>query len=150
MVKKLQKDSGAAYETYKGEARPAKQPLAITCRCRLGYGKKISPAVRKLVFDEFYKLKNPDSQNKYLYGLIHKGNVRWRRASPSKRDVTYHYHLRFNDQEVEVCKKTFCDVHSIGKRRVEVLCEKLKAGNLLASDSRGTIAAVVQDVFLRA
>ena len=39
--------------------------------------------------------------------------------------------MRCNDEEVEVCKKTFCDIHAVGKQRVEVLCEKLKAGQLM-------------------
>ena len=29
--------------------------------------------------------------------------------------------------DVEVCKKTFCDIHAVGKRRVENLCEKVGA-----------------------
>jgi hypothetical protein len=74
--RKLRKDSGAAYDTYKGEARPAKQPVAITCRCRHNCAKKIRPADRKHVFQEFYKLKSHDEQNKYLYGLIRKVNVK--------------------------------------------------------------------------
>ena len=34
----------------------------------------------------------------------------------------------------EVCKKTFCDIHAVGKRRVEKLCEKV--GALAVTDSR--------------
>ena len=138
--RKLQKDSGAAYETYKGEARPAKQPVAITCRCKLNCSQKVRPGERKRIFDEFYKLKSHDAQNNYLYGLIHKEDVRRRRvrgAGAAKRAAIYRYHVRCN-YEVEVCKKTFCDIHAVGKRRVEVLCEKLKAGNLLPGDARGT------------
>ena len=138
--RKLQKDGGSAYATYKGEPRSAKQPLAITCRCRLGCAEKIPPNERKIVFDEFYKLKSHDAQNKYLYGLIRKRSVRRRkasRASTTKRDVTYSYCIRLKGKEVEVCKKTFCDVHSVGKRCIEVLCEKLKAGDLLVQDNRG-------------
>ena len=41
----------------------------ITCRCRLGSAKKIPPNEHKIVFDEFYKLKSHDSQDKHL---IHK------------------------------------------------------------------------------
>ena len=37
-----------------------------------------------------------------------------------------------------VCKKAFCGIHAIGKRRVERLCEKLSAGELIPSDARGT------------
>ena len=38
---------------------------------------------------------------------------------------------------MQVCKKAFCDVHAVGKRRIERLVEKLSAGVLVASDQRG-------------
>ena len=36
-----------------------------------------------------------------------------------------------------MCKKSFCDLHAIGKRRVEGLSEKIKAVVLIACDGRG-------------
>ena len=53
--RKLNKDAGKEYETYKGEPKPAKQVLAITCRCGLKCWEKIKPVDRTHIFDEFYK-----------------------------------------------------------------------------------------------
>ena len=88
--RKIQKDSGEAYTTYKGDPKPAKQLVAITCRCHLRCSQKLSLSERKHIFDEFYKLKDNDAQNKYLFGLIHKQAVKRKRAKASSiRSVTY-------------------------------------------------------------
>ena len=135
--RKIQKDSGEAYTTYKGDPKPAKELVAITCRCHLHCYQKLNLSECKHIFDEFYKLKDNDAQNKYLFGLIHKQAVKRKKAKTStKRSVTYRYYLRCSDgTDVEVCKKTFCDIHAVGKRRIEKLCEKV--GTLTVSDGRG-------------
>ena len=81
--RKTEKDSGEAYTTYKGDPKPAKQLIAITCRCHLRCSQKLNLTERKRIFDEFYMLKNNDAQNKYLYGLIHKQAVKRKRAKAS-------------------------------------------------------------------
>ena len=39
--------------------------------------------------------------------------------------------------QVQICKKTFCNLHAVSKRRVENLAEKLVCGILVASDQWG-------------
>ena len=121
----------------KTAVKPAKQLIAITCRRHLRCSQKLNLSERKRIFEGFYMLKNNDAQNKYLYGLIHKQAVKCKRAKAStKKSVTYRYYLRrSNGTDVEVCKKTFCDVHAVGKRRIERLCEKV--GALTVVDGRG-------------
>ena len=90
-------------------------------------------------FSEFYKLKSHESQNKYLYGLMSKQPVKRKRGNRSSesRSHTIAYRVRLRDgSHVQVCKKTFCDLHVVSKRRVEILLKKLCAG-LLATDERG-------------
>ena len=110
----------------KTAVKPAKQLIAITCRRHLRCSQKLNLSERKRIFEGFYMLKNNDAQNKYLYGLIHKQAVKCKRAKAStKKSVTYRYYLRrSNGTDVEVCKKTFCDVHAVGKRRIERGCVK--------------------------
>ena len=82
-----------------------------------------------------------DAQNKYLYGLIEKEEVKRRRAdrdSGPRRKVTYQYYVHCtNGNRYRVCKKSFCAVHAIGRKRVELLCEKIHSGALTSSDDRG-------------
>lgn len=36
-----------------------------------------------------------------------------------------------------VCKKAFCEIHCVGRKRVDDLCKKLSAGEMIVSDNRG-------------
>ena len=84
-------------------------------------------------------MKSHDTQNKYLFGLIKKAEVKHRRGKgSSRRSAVYHYYVRLSDgAQVEVCKKVFCDIHGIGRKRVENLAKKLNSGALVASDNQG-------------
>ena len=103
----------------------------------------MSEAERKRIFDDFYKLANHDSQNKYLYGLVKRLVPKQRRprsgtANKTPRRNSFKYHVRLSSGDhVKVCKLAFCQIHSIGKCRVENVCEKIAAGVLFSGDERG-------------
>ena len=122
---KYNKDRGDSYTTYKGERKNKKQVTGIQCRCRWRCRKNINTKEQERIFREFYKLASHDLQNKYLYGLIHKEPVKRRTAQAQKRKHrrhTFTYHVRMQDRcQVQVCKKLFCDLHAVTKRRVEKL-----------------------------
>ena len=44
--------------------------------------------------------------------------------------------LREGDQ-INVCKQAFCQIHAIGKDRVEILCKKVVSGVLFSGDNHG-------------
>ena len=136
--RKLQKDSGSAYETYKGESKPAKELDPISCSCGRDCSKKVTISEQTAIFSKFYELSNHDTQNKYLFGLIKKAEVKRRRAKGgSTRSAVFHYYVRLsNGEETEVCKGAFCQVHAVGKKRVENLAKKL-GESLIPSDDRG-------------
>ena len=138
--RKIQKDSGEAYTSYKGDHRAEKELVTIECKCVHKCRSKVDDAERERLFSEFYKLKSHESQNKYLYGLMSKQPVKRKRGNRSSksRSHTIAYRVRLRDgSHVQVCKKTFCDLHAVSKRRVEILLKKLRAGLLLATDERG-------------
>ena len=138
------KDGGKAYKTYKGERRTCKtQRASLSCRCQNHCASRVSVAERKHIFDEFYKLADHDGQNKYLYGLIKHSAPKQKRPRSTtgsgrvrSNSFFYHVHLSSGDQ-VKVCKQAFYQIHGIGKRRVECLCEKLVSGVLFSGDDRG-------------
>ena len=132
-------DGGKAYETYKGEIRAAKTSPNISCRCNLKCSTRLSSTQQHRTFDEFYKLKSHDTQNKYLFGLIKKVQVKRKRIrGESKRNVTYLYHIRLTSgTEVRVCKKAFCEIHGVGRKRIDDLCKKLSAGEMTVTNNRG-------------
>ena len=92
----------------------------------------------------FYALKSHDEQNKYLFGLIEKKDVRrCQTEKPFKMNTfVYNVHLK-NGNCIRVCKKTFCDLHAIGKRRVETLAAKIVGGVVFSLVmSEGDIAII--------
>ena len=142
--RKLQKDRGESYSTYKGERRPVKTQVSLTCRCTYHCRNKVSEVEQKRIFEEFYKLGSCGAQNQYLLGLIRREKVQRKklreagRACTRARSHSFAYHVRLQDgNQVQVCKKTLCDLHAIGKRRLEKLASKMTAGALVASDGRG-------------
>ena len=74
--RKLQKDKGESYRTYKGEERAEKQLVDLTCKCAYRCREKVNEVERERLFKDFYKLGSTDVQNKYLYGLIRRKDVR--------------------------------------------------------------------------
>ena len=73
--RKLGKDRGEAYITYKGEAKLPKTIRPITCYCVFNCRRKVTKTDRKQIFESFYALESHDEQNKYLYGLIEKKEI---------------------------------------------------------------------------
>ena len=39
--------------------------------------------------------------------------------------------------DIRVCKKVFCEIHCVGRKRVDDLCMKLSAGEITVSDNQG-------------
>jgi hypothetical protein len=116
--------------------------LSLSCRCQNLCATRVCLRERKRIFDDFYKLTNHDSQNKYLYGLIERSVPKQRRrrrsATEKARRNTFYYYVRLTSGDlVKVCKQAFCEIHGVGKRRVEILCEKLVSGVLFSGDNRG-------------
>ena len=137
---KARKDSGKAYKTYKGEQQDKKRMADILfCRCNLHCSSNVARSERERIFREFYQLGNHDSQNKYLYGLIERTMPKRKVPSAKTSRVnSFVYRLRLsNGNHVQICKQTFCQVHGIGKRRVENLCTAMTSGVLSCSDGRG-------------
>ena len=140
--KKSKKDSGKAYTTYRGERKGRKQPaIALTCRCQHHCSSLVTVTDRQQIFNDFYKLGSHDTQNKYLFGLIERctpKQSRQRRSTGKPRSNTYRYFVRnARGEKIQVCKNAFCEVHAIGKRRVEVLSTKLASGVLFSGENRG-------------
>ena len=124
--RKVDKDRGTAYTTYSGDQKPEKELVSLTCHCSYKCSKKISDEERQRIFQKFYDLGNHDAQNKYLFGLISVADVKRRTVSTGRpRTRTIVYQIRMKDGGLkQVCKNSFCNIHAIGKKRVERLVEK--------------------------
>ena len=73
---KLQKDRGEAYTTYTGTQKPSKEVKNLTCKCQYSCREKLDEKERERLFTDFYKLGEYDAQNKYLFGLLGRKDVK--------------------------------------------------------------------------
>lgn len=100
---------------------------------------------RQQLLGDFYQIGSHDTQNKYIYGLIERCVPRQRkqcRSTGKPRLNTYRYFVRnVRGERIQVCKDTFCQLHAIGKRGVEVVASKLASGVLFSGDNRGSHAS---------
>lgn len=138
--RKIAKDKGESYTTYTGKQESAKEVVSLTCKCSYNCSETFSEAEQQRIFQDFYSLGSHDAQNKYLYGLITVMEVKRHTAHEitRPRNHTIEYQVRLaNGTHQQVCKQSFCDLHAIGKRRIEKLVEKMLHGVLIASDMRG-------------
>ena len=72
--------------------------VALTIRS--GAEVAVSTKEQERIFNEFYALGSHDTQNKYLYGLIHKQEVKWQATRPLTQKYhrhTFTYHIRLQD-----------------------------------------------------
>ena len=118
--RKIRKDHGKSYQTYRGERKdPKEPPVTVLCRCYLNCSARVSTSERKQVFEDLYKLADHDSQNKYLYGLIERFSPKQRRPrnpGATQRGNSFCYFVRLSNGDcVRVCKHIFCQIHGIGK-----------------------------------
>lgn len=138
--RKIAKDKGECYTTYQGKQELAKEIVGLTCKCSYSCSETFSEVEQQRIFKEFYNLGCHDAQNKYLYGLISVADVKRHTVTgttrPRNHSIVYQVRLADGSRK-QVCKKSFCDLHAIGKRRVEKLVEKVMQGILIASDMRG-------------
>ena len=143
--KKIRKDSGKAYTTYHGELKRCKRQVALTCHCQHHCSSHVTMEDRQRIFDDFYQLGSHDTQNKYIYGLIERcvpKQRRLRQSAGKQRSNTYCYFVQnVKGERIQVCKVAFCQLHGIGKRRVEIFTSKLASGVLISGDNCGTHAS---------
>lgn len=111
-----------------------------TCRCSNNSREKVSDEEQERLLTGFYGLGSHDRQNKYLFGLIHKMDVKRRHGSGGHagRRHTVTYQIRLHDGiSVQVCKNTFSVLHGIGERRVEGVAAQLVDVVVIVSEQRG-------------
>lgn len=114
--------------------------MTILCyeRCRFKCSKKISPAERQSLFNEFYSL-DVNGKNMTLFQCIHMREVKIHRKEALKsKTYSYIYSVKLPLREERVCKRALCSIFQVSNRKVEIIQDKIKANEMLPSaDRRG-------------
>ena len=123
-VAKQARNLGQAYTSY-----TTKKPVAerkIGPACNDGCFDKVGMQRVQEIFANFWEIGDYDRQNQYLQALIKEEAVKRKRTtSPvSRRTKTYHYCVKVEYKDVQVCKKAFISIHGISAKKIQVLMEK--------------------------
>lgn len=143
--RKIRRSEGKPYVTKKnvmveGKKEPKEE---ISCKCKF-HCRSVPYTQKKLLFHDFYALKDNCKQNSYLMGLMIITPVKRRRhgkyddPKDSRRQVTVCFSMPDGTGNIiQVCKKLFMEVIGITKRRVETLVLKKKKGETVYTETRG-------------
>lgn len=94
---------------------------------------------RKVIFNDFYAL-DVNAKNALLFRSITPLAVGRERKNASKhKTCSYKYSVIFDNQQLFICKRAFCSLYQISRKKVDVIKAKLKSGKSVPSkDRRGT------------
>nr|CAH7749271.1 unnamed protein product [Callosobruchus chinensis] len=128
-------------EWKKNKAAIARNPdSGILCgdSCRLKCNKKFMHDDIQHIFQEFYRLV-VNAKNALLFKSIAMCPVaRIRKQAKKHKSHSYKYSVKLKGQDIIVCKTAFCKLYQIGRRKVEVIINKIKKGESAPSaDKRG-------------
>lgn len=142
---------GKGYETYKGKQVQGKVLTQnITCKCPLKCYLKIDDECKKQIWEYFYTLESKNAQDLYLQTLVEakevsrrsicrqnieqtingSGDIQTNQETPKsfKRNHTYVYYIKINNELTPVCKNVFLNIHKISADRMKRICQLLLKG----------------------
>ncbi|XP_039276452.1 uncharacterized protein LOC120349791 isoform X1 [Nilaparvata lugens] len=143
----VQKKRRASGQEYIGRSQvvEAKKPPPdkVSCKCRYKC-KEIDFEQKLKLFNDFYDIGDSTKQNSYLMELMSVCEVKRRRhgtytdAESSRRQATIFFTVSNGKGEtLQVCRRTFLEIHCITKRRVETLVKAKKSGDIVYIERRG-------------
>ncbi|KAL3271829.1 hypothetical protein HHI36_022299 [Cryptolaemus montrouzieri] len=137
----LDRTKGEEYISYKNILVPKKEPkMGILCRekCRVSCNTRFSAEDRQALFEKFHKL-DTNSKNALLFKSILKKNIlRERKGAVKHKTASYAYTVTKNGSNERVCKETLCSLYQIGRKKIDLIKNRLKSGFLAPPlDSRG-------------
>lgn len=135
------RERGEEYISYKGTLVPAKKVnTGILCseKCPLKCSEKISIEERHTLFKSFYSM-DVNSKNVFLFKSIVIQNVKRFRADAQKhKTASFKYKIFLDRTEKFVCKRAICAIFAIGRKKLQLIQEKIKKGACSPSaDARG-------------
>lgn len=148
MSKRL-KNSGQEYTSKRGKVVPAKSMLPpCKDKCRLTCSTKISPEMRKNIFDAYWELGTHQRQRDFLASCVKKVQPAIRRirvavgnpcSYKTPRLPNSAYYFMVNGKEVRVCKIFLLNTLSIGEKTLRNVVDKIPDNPLFmaATDNRG-------------
>lgn len=132
---------GEEYISYKGTvvlAKTVKLGLLCTEKCRFKCGQKIDAETRREIHSRFYRL-DINAKNALLFKSIEKCTIQRQRSNATKhKSASYKFKITCKAITHQICKSALCSLYGVGRKKVELLQNQVKAGKSAPSpDSRG-------------
>lgn len=110
------------------------------CNCKFKCFTVVTDNIKTDIINSFNAMADKEKQDIHLSGLISLSTVQRRRPKTGdgqNRAYAAHYKVKHGTFDQKVCKKAFCSLYGIGKRRVERLVGYLQEGIPVLMDKRG-------------
>lgn len=125
------RQEGLRYVNQKGIEIPEKK-VNLDCLCNEKCKRKCSEIIniemRKKLFSMFCKL-DINSKNMFLFkSMTTKAPARPQKNATKHKSVTFNYFVNIDQKNICVCKKAFCSIFQVGKKKVEYIQQHNKKG----------------------
>ncbi|XP_046688316.1 uncharacterized protein LOC124374064 isoform X1 [Homalodisca vitripennis] len=138
---KLARECGKSYVTHKGlviKEKIVNEGILCNEKCRFKCNDNFSIEDRKEILTSFYKLDTNSKNNLLFKSIVPVPVDRSKQNVSKKKSQSYQFYVRKNNEDERVCKKALCSLFQIGKKKIELLQEKMKNGISAAPpDKRG-------------
>lgn len=110
------------------------------CKCKWKCFSVVTDDIKANIISSFNAMANKEKQDIHLSGRISLSTIQRRRPKTGEgqnRAYAAHYKIKHGTFEKTVCKKAFCSLYGVGKRRVERIVGYLQEGIPVFKDNRG-------------
>jgi hypothetical protein len=134
VVKKSRRNTGQAYENYKGQKQRARMPRNSNHCCRNKCFQKVTQECREAVFNQYWSLGSWELQTSFLLSSVQQTLVK-RRKKTASNSRKCSYIFVFGEQQV--CRKCFRESLDISDGRLHRALERKHELVPSARDRRG-------------
>lgn len=141
-VAKKRRAEGKSYIGLKNKNKCVKEERKTgnDCNCKFKCFQKFDDPGKLELLSVFNNIGNKEKQDIFIGGQMRVKKVERQRSKSgggSKRSCSCVYSIKIGTTEQRVCKKAFCSLYGISKKRVELIVKNLQDNNPAPSDMRG-------------
>lgn len=110
------------------------------CKCKFQCFSKFTDLAKLEILSIFNNISNKEKQDLYLGGQVHINPVVRKRPKSGggrSRSCSCSYVIKLGPIEVKVCKKAFCSLQGVSRKRVERIVSKVQENVPAPQDMRG-------------
>lgn len=136
-VSQKKRNSGEEYISKRKKVIAARK-VGAPCTCPKRCFERVGGDEVQLIFDEYWKMADYNTQSSYLSKMVIAKPVKEQRAGQeSRRKATFEYGVLVKKERVVVCKTAFLRIHDLGEARVAHVVKAMGDTGVVPQDRRG-------------